>query len=145
MQACLTTQLAQDDLHKSVPSLITVLGDLKTSHPALAGRLKAAALQLLPPLLDGLLARRLASASDGGESSERLQKRLCSNLAVRTSTALRIPPCLPRLHKLTQTQVWILAHDSVHAAQCPGAVHTGAVMLHMALHQLIFGQHGAAG
>ena len=85
MQACLTRHWLQDDLHSSVPSLITALAELKNSHPVLAGRLKAAALQLLPPLLDGLHARRLSSTLDGAESSERLQKRLCSSIGVRTS------------------------------------------------------------
>ena len=60
LQACLTRCWPKDDLHSSVPWLIRVLADLKDSHPAPAGRLKAAALQLLPPLLDGLHARRLS-------------------------------------------------------------------------------------
>ena len=71
----------------SVPWLLMVLADLKDIHPALAGRLKAAALQLLPPLLDGLHARRLSSTLNGGESEERLRKRLCNNMGVRTGTA----------------------------------------------------------
>ena len=52
----------QDDLHVLVPWLILALADAKDAQPAAAGRLKAAAMQLLPPLLDGLHARRLAGA-----------------------------------------------------------------------------------
>ena len=68
-----------------MPSLIRVLADLKNSHLALAGRLKAAALQLLPPLLDGLHARRLSLELDWEQFSDTLvctgaafRKRLCS-------------------------------------------------------------------
>lgn len=59
-----------------VPWLLVVLADLKSGHPALAGRLKVAAMQLLPPLLDGLHARRLSSLSDREGSMQRLQPRL---------------------------------------------------------------------
>ena len=44
-----------------VPWLLIALADARSSHPAMAGRLKAAALQLLPPLLDGLNVRRISS------------------------------------------------------------------------------------
>ena len=87
MRACLTTQLAQDDLHESVTWLLTALADLKRSHAALAGRAKSAALQLLPPLLDALHARKLTSASDGGDSAERLQERISMSMLVRTGSA----------------------------------------------------------
>lgn len=53
----------QGDLHALVPWLVLALADAKDAQPAAAGRLKAAAMQLLPPLLDGLQARRLAGAS----------------------------------------------------------------------------------
>ena len=59
-----------------VPWLLVKLADTKSGHPALAGRLKVAAMQLLPPLLDGLHARRLSSLSDGEGSTQRLQPRL---------------------------------------------------------------------
>ena len=63
----------QGDLHVLVPWLLVALADLKSSNPALAGRLKVAAMQLLPPLLDGLHARRLARLSDGEGSAKRQQ------------------------------------------------------------------------
>ena len=50
---------SQDDLYQMVPWLIKGLADEENSHLALAGGLKAAAMQLLPPLLDGLHARIL--------------------------------------------------------------------------------------
>ena len=54
----------QDDLHALVPWLLVALADDRLGHPASAARLKPAALQLLPPLLDGLHARRLCGALD---------------------------------------------------------------------------------
>ena len=57
-----------------VPCMIVVLADLSDCQPALAGRLQAAAMQLLPPLLDGLHARRPAGQPDRGESAEHLQR-----------------------------------------------------------------------
>ena len=102
-----------------VPCMVLVLADHSDAQPALAGRLKAAAMQLLPPLLDGLHARRLAGQPDSGWSAERLEKWRSSTtwvstgvlgvqhsgwLKVRTSdfacvsaTASDLPP----LHKLT--------------------------------------------
>lgn len=53
----------QADLYDMVPWLLSALaiasGRGCSSRPALAARLQAAALQLLPPLLDGLHARML--------------------------------------------------------------------------------------
>ena len=46
-------------MHTLVPWLLIALVDLKVGRAAPAGRLSAAALQLLSPLLDGLHARRL--------------------------------------------------------------------------------------
>ena len=56
-----------------VPWLLVALADLKSGNPALARRLKVAAMQLLPPLLDGLHARRLARLSDREGTTERQQ------------------------------------------------------------------------
>lgn len=71
-QACLMRLLGwpQDDLHMLVPWLIIALADKSTV--AALGRLKAAAMQLLPPLLDGLQARRLCGLSDAAGGAERL-------------------------------------------------------------------------
>ena len=49
----------QADLYEMVPWLLTALAEARSSHPESAERTKAAALQLLPPLLDGLHARML--------------------------------------------------------------------------------------
>ena len=49
----------QADLYEMVPWLITALADARSSRPELVARLKVVALQLLPPLLDGLHARML--------------------------------------------------------------------------------------
>ena len=46
-----------------VPLMIAALADAQSGRPALAGRLKAAVMQLLPPLLDGLHARWLGIQS----------------------------------------------------------------------------------
>ena len=66
--------------------MIVALADLADSQPTLAGRLKAAAIQLLPPLLEGLHARRLAGQPDRGESAEHLQQWSLSNYWVSTNT-----------------------------------------------------------
>ena len=55
-----------------VPWLIKGLADERNSNPASTGRLKAAAMQLLPPLLDGLHARML-----GLLERERCADELC--------------------------------------------------------------------
>ena len=47
----------QDDLCLMVPWLLKALAESRNGHPASAERLIAAAMQLLPPLLDGLHAR----------------------------------------------------------------------------------------
>ena len=65
--------LLQEELHVLVPWLLVALADLKSGNPALARRLEVAAMQLLPPLLDGLHARRLSRAPDTGGRAERLQ------------------------------------------------------------------------
>ena len=57
-----------------VPCMVVVLADLSDAQPSLAGRLKAAAMQLLPPLLDGLHARRLAGQPDSGWSPDRMEQ-----------------------------------------------------------------------
>ena len=72
MQARLMRLLGwpQDALHKLVPWLIIALADRSKINAASAGRLKAAAMQLLPPLLDGLHARRLSGLSDAARAAE---------------------------------------------------------------------------
>ena len=72
--ACLMKLLGwpQDALHKLVPWLIIALADREKGKAAAPGRLKAAAMQLLPPLLDGMHARRLAGLSDAALSTARL-------------------------------------------------------------------------
>ena len=52
----------QDDLHAQVPWLLIAVAESRDGRLASTGRLKAAAMQLLPPLLDGLNARRLSGA-----------------------------------------------------------------------------------
>ena len=71
-----------------VPLIIFVLAHLSGTQPALAGRVKAAAMQLLPPLLDGLHARRLAGQPDSGWSEERLQDWTSANAWVSVSICL---------------------------------------------------------
>ena len=73
-----------------VPWLLIALADAQSSHPAMAGRFKAAALQLLPPLLDGLNARRLSGTlsrrQTAGMEREDMQRILTA--LVGTGTAL---------------------------------------------------------
>ena len=71
-----------------VPCMIFVLAHLSGTQPALAGRAKAAAMQLLPPLLDGLIARRLAGQPDSGWSEERLQDWTTAHAWVSVSMCL---------------------------------------------------------
>lgn len=59
----------QEELDTHVLWLIIALEEMKRGNPAFAGRLKAAALQLLPPVLDNLHARRLSGLSDVGLSA----------------------------------------------------------------------------
>ena len=70
-----------------VPSMIMNMTDLSDGQPALAGRVKAAAMQLLPPLLDGLHARRLAGRPGEVASVEHLQKWRLSNYFVSTTSS----------------------------------------------------------
>ena len=58
-----------------VPGMVAVLADLSDAQPALTGRLKAAAMQLLPPLLAGLHARRLTGLPASEWSIDRLQQQ----------------------------------------------------------------------
>ena len=67
-----------------VPCMVLVLVDTSDAHPALPGRLKAAAMQLLPPLLDSLHARRLAGQPESGWSAERVERWSHANSWVRT-------------------------------------------------------------
>ena len=65
-----------------VPCMIAALADLSDAQPALTGRLKAAAMQLLPPLLAGVHARRLGGQPESGWSAERLQQWFSLNSRV---------------------------------------------------------------
>ena len=48
-----------------VPWLVIAMAEPRNGHPAPAGRLKAAAMQLMPPLLDGLHARSKRTGMKG--------------------------------------------------------------------------------
>ena len=67
-----TTGWMQDELHMLLPWLVEALADTGDGHPGSVERLKAAALQLLPPLLDGLHARRLSGELDWVQFSNTL-------------------------------------------------------------------------
>ena len=69
------------------PYLIVMLADFQSGDPALAGRLKAVAMQLLPPLLDALRVRRLFDALYTGQSAAHLEQRLAFSVLVRHGTA----------------------------------------------------------
>ena len=77
----------QNDPRMLLPWLFEALADAKNSHPASAGRLKAAAMQLLPPLLDGLHARRVSSLLDWGHFVNTVvgTALLCKRMHKRTS------------------------------------------------------------
>ena len=85
--------LLQDNLHMMVPCMLMVLADLSDYQPALAGRLKAAAMQLLPPVLDGLHARRPAGQPDRGGSAEHLQQWSLASDWVCTKQHLGVKLC----------------------------------------------------
>ena len=59
-----TTGWTQDELHMLLPLLFEALADAGDGHHGSVERPKAAALQLLPALLDGLHARRLSGELD---------------------------------------------------------------------------------
>ena len=82
--------LLQGHVQMMAPYILVVLRDLIDAQPALAGRLKVAAMQLLPPLLDGLHARRLAGHPDSGWSAECLHQWIALNSGVSTSLWLSI-------------------------------------------------------
>ena len=117
MQAGLTRHLAlpQDELYQVVPWLLIALADAEDGDPARARRLKAAAMQLLPPLLDDRHARRLSGMPDRGRivglTPEHNQTFF--NTLVRTGAALAgastAAPCPSFVHRLTPNL-------SVHAA-----------------------------
>ena len=60
--------LLQDKLHTLVPVMIIAMIDAEEGQAASAGRVKAAAMQLLPPLFDGLHVRRLSGCFREGQS-----------------------------------------------------------------------------
>ena len=81
--------------------LIVALTAALKHRPGSKGRLKAAAMQLLPPVLDALHARWLSGLSDRGRSTDRLQLfSYFNSTLVRTCAAilgaLRCGPCLCR-------------------------------------------------
>ena len=82
----------QDDLHKLVPWLIIALAEREKGKGASPGRLKAAAMQLLPPLLDGLHARRLAGLSDAAGISKRLPLKQFFDTLVGTALQAHLYP-----------------------------------------------------
>ena len=84
-----------------VPCMVLVLADISDAHPALPGRLKAAAMQLLPPLLDSLHARRLAGQPNSGWSAERLEQYSHANSWVSTQVTLN---CAGNFFSLTWGQ-----------------------------------------
>ena len=81
--------LLQDNLHTLVPVMIMLMIDAEEGQAASAGRVKAAAMQLLPPLFDGLHVRRLSGCFCEGQSIEekRLQRHPFYNSVVNTGTA----------------------------------------------------------
>ena len=128
MQAGLTRHLAlpQDELYQLAPWLLIALADAEAGKPAPTGRLKAAAMQLLLPLLDDRHARRLSGLPDRGRivGVTPEHNQTFSNTLVGTGAALAgastAAPCLSFVHRLTPNL-------SVHAAcfhcsqscQCP--------------------------
>ena len=64
-----TARRPQEELDTYRLWLIMELDAMRSANPAFAGRLKAAALQLLPPVLDGLDARRLSGKLHVGLSA----------------------------------------------------------------------------
>ena len=62
--------LLQNNLHTLVPVMIILMIDAEEGQAASAGRVKAAAMQLLPPLFDGLHVRRLSGCFREGQSIE---------------------------------------------------------------------------
>ena len=85
----------QDHLHNNVPFLLMAMACPETGPSATAERVKAAAMQLLPPLLNGLHARWLAGSFYGAKTkagkTSQLQPLL--NTAVSTSVLLQAPAC----------------------------------------------------
>ena len=69
--------------------LLNAMAGALESRPESAGRVKAAVMQLLPPLLDGLHARRLSGLSDRGRSPEERHQLLSdfNNILVGTGAA----------------------------------------------------------
>ena len=76
-----STGRLQDKLLMLAPWLLEALVGLSHRNPGFGGRLKAAAMQLLPALLDGLRVRQLCDPSDRG-------RRMTINLEVGTHTML---------------------------------------------------------
>ena len=64
------------------PYLIMTLADLQSGDPALAGRLMAVAMQLLPPLLGAMRARLLSGEVHWGPDAENLHRRLFFGMLV---------------------------------------------------------------
>ena len=124
-QACLIRLLGwpQDALHKLVPWLIIALADREKGKAASPGRLKAAAMQLLPPLLDGLLARRLAGLSDAAGSAKRLPLKQFLDTLASTAKACSFPQVSNRGFKnmsvFTVTQCCCTAYACI-AVICRG-------------------------
>ena len=99
------------------PYLISMLADLQSGDSALAGRLKAVAMQLLPPLLGTMRARMLSGEVYWGPDAINLHRRLFFGMLVRNGTSSAgtsmSEPCLFSPRKLTCiTDVWY-----VHAAR----------------------------
>ena len=94
----------QDDLHLMVPCMIAALAILSDAQPALTGRLKTAAMQLLPPLLAGLHVCRLTGESDRLRNWFSVNGRVSSDLLGFQQLVLG-----------TGTHAW---QASAHACRC---------------------------
>ena len=91
----------QDDLHTLVPYLIAALAECQSRRPAVAGRLRAAVVQLLTPLLDSLHAYRLSVLSRGEPGLMRLEtlSAVLVGPGITCAGARASAPCLSPLHK----------------------------------------------
>ena len=87
------------------PYLISMLANFQSGEPALAGRLKAVAMQLLPPLLASMRERVLSGEMYWRPSAANLHRRLFFGMLVGNGTAsagtCMSEPCLFSPHKLT--------------------------------------------
>lgn len=89
----------QAGLYETVPWLLLALAEARSGRPASAERTKAAAMQLLPPLLDGLHARMLILLNKQRSAHvKRLLMEPFFDTLVRSATCVcrrqRVVPCV---------------------------------------------------